>query len=65
MERFCILTIDQTGHVLDVDEFEAANDQAAIERALESSACRIGFGYEIWQDNRQVCVHFRSRLSRC
>jgi hypothetical protein len=63
MEMFRILLIDRTGHVLGVDEIEAASDQDAIDRTLAGHHCGVGYGYEIWQDNRQVCAHFESRLS--
>ena len=63
METFRILTVDRSGAVFGIDEIEARNDQEAIDRVSKSSACQIGYGYEIWQGNRRVCAHFESRMS--
>ena len=63
METFRILTVDRSGHVFGIDEIEARNDQEAIDRVSKSSACQIGYGYEIWQGNRRVCAHLESRMT--
>ena|ERR1700690_1427354 len=63
MGTFRVLTIDRSGHIFGIDEIEARDDQEAIDQVSKLCACQIGYGYEIWQGNRQVCTHFESRLS--
>ena len=63
MERYCILLVDRSGHVLGVDEIEAQTEQQAVERARKTYVCGDGNGFEIWQDSRRLYAHIESRLS--
>jgi hypothetical protein len=63
MDVYCVLLVDRAGHVLGVDEIDAANDQQAIDHAHKRYACGSGKGYEIWRDNRRVQTFFESRLA--
>ena len=46
-------TIGEDGHICDKREFEAANDEAAVEVAQRLSNRH---GIEIWQLNRRVAI---------
>ena len=61
MDRFCILLVDRTGRVLEVDEIEAESERDAIERASRHRA--VGSGFEVWRGDQKVYAHFDSRLS--
>ena len=63
MGVFNIFFVDHAGHVLRVEEGEAANDQDAIEQTLRRFQWGADEGLEIWQDNRRVYANFKSRLS--
>ena len=63
MGAFSLFFVDHAGHILGVEEIEAATDQEAIEQALRRYDCGIGKGCEIWRDDRRIYAQYESRLS--
>jgi hypothetical protein len=60
---FCVFHVDESGHVLTVDELEADNDLAAIDHVRRHYQCEPGTGIELWREDRRVYARLEPRAS--